>query len=113
MGEKITLLKAEDYVSGNAYIQPDKGKKYMKLTFEFENTSDNTLYVSSFNFEAYADGYAMEQQYMDGVNLDASLSKGNQTKGTVLFEVPEDAEKITVEYMSNFWSDDKVKFIVK
>lgn len=113
MNEKVTLLSVEDYTSENEFIQPAEGNKYIKLTFEFENTSEDTLYVSSFNFEAFADDYSVEQVFIDDESLDATLSKDKKSKGAVYFEIPENADNILVEYMSNFWSDDKVKFKVK
>lgn len=55
----------------------------------------------------------MEQAYLDGMDLDATLSSGKQTKGSVFFEVPEDAENIVLEYETNFWTEDKIIFVVK
>lgn len=113
MDEKITLLSVEDYTSDNEFIQPGEGNKFIKLTFEFENNSDNSLYVSTYDFEAFADGYSVEQTYIDDEPLDATLSKDKKTKGSIYFEVPKEAENISVEYMSNMWTDDKVKFKIK
>lgn len=113
MDEKITLLSVEDYVSDNEFIQPEEGNKIIKLTFEFENNSEDSMYVSMYDFEAFADGYSVEQVYLDDEPLDATLSKDKKTKGAIYFEVPESAETISVEYMSNVWTDDKVKFKVK
>ena len=57
--------------------------------------------------------YDMEQAYMDEFDLDATLSAGKKTKGFVFFEVPKDAEKIFLEYETNFWTEDKIIFVVK
>lgn len=50
---------------------------------------------------------------MDGLDLDATLSAGKKTKGSVFFEVPKDAKNITVEYETNFWTENKIIFVVK
>lgn len=113
LDEKITLMSVEDYISDNEFIQPGEGNKFIKLTFEFENKGDDSLYVSMYDFEVFADGYSVEQIFIDDDPLDATLSKDKKTKGSVCFEVPEGAESISVEYMSNAWTDDKVKFKVK
>lgn len=70
--------------------------------------------VASWDFNCYADGYDMEQSYvLEGLDLDATLSPGKKTKGSVVFEVPEDAESIILEYETNFWTENKIVFIVK
>ena len=110
---RITYLSAEEYTSDNEFIQPKDGNVYYRMGFEFENISDSDEYISSWDFTCYADDYDMEQTYFDEMDLDATLSPGKKTKGYVYFEVPADSEKITLEYETNFWSEDKVVFIVK
>lgn len=110
---KISFNGAEEYVSDNEFMQPKDGNVYYKMDFEFENISDSDQHVSSFYFKCYADGYDMEQSYMDGMDLDATLSPGKKTKGSVFFEVPADSKEITLEYETNFWTEDKIIFIVK
>lgn len=111
---RISYVSAEEYVSDNEFIQPKDGHIYYKMDFEFENISDSDQYVSSWDFNCYADGYDMEQSYvLDGMDLDATLSPGKKTKGSVVFEVPEDAESIVLEYETNFWTENKIVFVVK
>lgn len=110
---KISFNGAEEYVSENEFIQPKDGNVYYKMDFEFENISDSEKNVSSWDFKCYADGYDMEQSYMDGMDLDATLSPGKKTKGSVFFEIPKDSKEITLEYETNFWTEDKIIFIVK
>lgn len=110
---RITYLSAKEYKSDNDFLQPEAGYVYYKIDFEFENISDSDHYVSSWDFDCYADDYDMEQTYMDGLDLDATLSAGKKTKGSVFFEVPKDAKNITVEYETNFWTENKIIFVVK
>lgn len=110
---KISFNSADEYTSDNEFMQPKDGNVYYKMDFEFENISDSDQYVSSFDFKCYADGYDMEQTYMDGLDLDATLSPGKKTKGSVFFAVPKDSKEITLEYETNFWTEDKIIFIVK
>lgn len=110
---RITFAAAEKYKSDNEFLQPKSGNVYYKMDFEFENISDTDQYVSSWDFVCYADNYDMEQTYMDGLELDATLSPGKHTKGSVFFEVPKDAKNIVLEYETNFWTEDKVIFVVK
>lgn len=110
---RITFVSAKEYQSDNQFIQPKAGNVYYEMEFEVENISDSNQNVSSWDFDCYADNYDMEQVYMDGMDLDATLSAGKKTKGSVFFEVPEDAKEISLEYETNFWTEDKIIFVVK
>ena len=110
---RISFLSAGDYTSDNEFLQPKKGNKYVQAEFEFENISDSDKYVSSWDFECYADTYSVEQTWLDAGSLDATLSKGKKTKGSVYFEVPEGAKEITLEYAVNYFTSDKIIFVVK
>lgn len=110
---KITFLSAEEYVSDNQFLQPKEGNTYYKIEFEVENIGDTDVLVSSWDWECYADGYSAEQAYFDAESIDATLSSGKKTKGSIFFEVPADAEEVILEYETNFWTEDKIIFVVK
>lgn len=110
---KISFLSAGEYETDNEFLEPEEGNVYYKMDFEFENVSKSDEYVSSFDFKCYADGYDMEQSYVDGMDLDATLSPGKKTKGSVFFQVPKDSKEITLEYETNFWTENKIVFKVK
>ena len=109
---RITFLKAEPYTE--EYDEPAKGHEFYKFEFEFVNISDSDQYVSSMDFNCYADGYDMESAYSSkDKDLDATLSAGKKTKGVVCFEIPKDAKNISLEYETDFWDESKVCFEVK
>lgn len=109
---RITFLKAEPFK--NEYDEASKGNEYYKFEFEFENISDSDQYISSADFNCYADGYDMESAYSSkDKDLDATLSAGKKTKGVVCFEIPKDAKNISLEYETNYWNESKVCFEVK
>ena len=112
---RISFLSAEEYVSDNQFIQPKEGYAYYKMEFEFENISDSDKSVSSMiGWNCYADSYKTDQTWIgDDNGLDASLSAGKKTKGAVFFEIPKDAQSIELEYETNFWTEDKLIFVVK
>ena len=43
-------------------------------------------------------------------HLSATISAGRKVKGTVTFEVPVDATVVEVEYLTNFWTSNRVVF---
>lgn len=110
---KISFISSGEYTSDNQFIQPKDGYVFYRMEFEFENLSDSDTYVSTANFTCYADDYDMEAKYFDSLDLNATLSKGKKTKGSVFFEVPKDAKEIVLEYELNFITEDKVIFKVK
>ena len=104
----------ENFTGYNRYASVKDGYKVIRAEFEFENLSTSDHYISSADFDCYADGYSCEKFYSvndDGIS--ATLSTGKKTKGAVYFEVPKDATSIVLEYELNFWTSERIKFIVK
>jgi RNA polymerase subunit RPABC4/transcription elongation factor Spt4 len=106
----ISYLSCEEYVSDNMFVQPQDGYHYITCTFEFENQSDSDEYISSLDFDCYADGASCDQIYIRDDELSATLSAGRKVQGTVTFEVPLDATVVEVEYLTNYWTSNRVVF---
>ena len=107
---KITYLSCEEYVSDNMFVVPADGYRFISCEFEFENVGTSDELVSSWSFDCYADGLNCKGAYIREDDLNATLSAGRKTKGTVTFEVPVDATVIEVEYLSNYWTSNRVVF---
>lgn len=117
--EKITMTEISNYTDYNEYLGPKDGNKIIALKFEVENINEDNdeLHVSSLSFNGYADGVSIDH-YIYGSDkyndLSATVGKGKKTIGYILFEVPKNANKITVEYNADFWADGTViEFIVQ
>lgn len=111
---KITYISAEEYQSDSQVIQPKDGYVYYRMEFEFENIGNVDQTVSSVaSWDCYADGYAMDAQYFGDDAIDATMSPGKKAAGAVYYEVPKDAKEITLEYETNFLSQNKIVFVVK
>ena len=112
--EKITMTEVNtNFTDYNEYLKPADGNKVIMLKFEVENVNNQNdeLYVSSLDFNAYADSIAVKAFYggNDKYNdLSATVGQGKKTVGYLLYEVPKDAKKITVEYNADFWIDGTV-----
>lgn len=107
---RITYLSCEEYVSDNMFLQPKDGYHYVSCEFEFENLGTSDEYISSLDFDCYADGVNCEDAYVRDDSISATLSAGRKTKGTVTFEVPVDAAVVEVEYLTNYWTSNRVVF---
>ena len=108
----ITLLSMDynfaDYYS-YAYVEDDC--RVIKANFEFENTGEYNEYVSYSDFECFADKFECDEFYsVEDAFFHLSLDPGETGVGTVYFEVPEDAEKIQIEFSLILYDDNKVVF---
>ncbi len=112
---KITFVSAGVYESDNEFLQPKDGCEYWQFELKFENISDTDQAVSSMmDWECYADNSKVDQSWVgDDSGLDATLSTGRETQGTIYFEVPQDAQSVELEYDVNFWQSDKIIFVGK
>lgn len=92
---KITLNKALMYSSiSSGYLTdtPADGKEFLVFFLDIENTSSDTVYLSSYDFDGYVDGYAVSSCYMlndiDGVGeLSVNLASGKKVSGFVAYEI--------------------------
>ena len=111
----VTLVAVDDdFKDYYSFASVDDDCKILKADFEFENMSNSDLYVSSYEFDCYADGYDCDAFWsVDDAGFSSSLSSGKKTTGSVYFEVPENATDITIEYTNNVWTSDRIAFRVK
>lgn len=118
--EKITMVEVNtNFTDHSEYSAPAAGNKYVMVKFEIENINEENdeLYVSSLNFNASADGVAVDTAYVGNDNykdLSATVGKGKKAIGYVFYEVPTSAQKITIDYNADFWTDgNSIEFIVQ
>ena len=109
----ITYLSSGEYTSDNMFMTPKDGYHYIYCEFEFENISDSDEHVSSYDFDCFADGSSCDGFFGMDDNLSATLSPKRKAKGTVAFEVPINAENVEVEFLTNYWTSDRIVFTYK
>ena len=113
-GLKITLNEISDWNSDNMFIQPKDGYKYIRAYFIMKNTNKTDRLLGSYDFSCYADDAKMESSYYGDDTLSfGNISSGKNIQGYVYFEVPKNAQKIEIEYETNWWTDGKAYFKVK
>ena len=117
---KITMTEVStDFKDYSEYQEPTSGYKYIMAKFEIENIDEKSdeQYISSLNFNAYADGIAVESKYIVNdiyKDISATLGKGKKTIGYVFYEVPINSTEITIEYSTDFWTDgNNIEFVVQ
>lgn len=113
---KITYKSCNsNFTDYSPYADIASGNKVIQAVFDFENISSTDISLN--NIDCYADGVKCEIFYsVDDYSSPTleSISSGRKlVDATVYFEVPENAEKIELEYEADFWDDEKYVFIVE
>lgn len=122
---KITLNDALMYSSiGNGYYvdTPVDGKEYLVFFLEIENLDDENVYISSYDFDGYVDGYSVSSESffddIDGVEqLSSDLAPGMKVNGYVAFEIDTTWQNFEIHFekfdLDFEDADDKFVFKVK
>ena len=110
---RITYLSSETYQSDNEFVQPRSGFHFVSCLLEYENNKSTDEFVSSMLFDCYADGINCEQSFVRDDDLSATISSGRKAKGTVTYEIPDDAEVVELEYVTNMWTSKRIVFTIK
>ena len=85
-GLNITLEKAEDWNSNNLFIQPENGKKFIRVYFTLENTNNSSRFLGSYDFSCYADNAKAKDRSIYGndvLSLGTEISKGRALQGYI------------------------------
>jgi hypothetical protein len=111
-GLKLTVVSFSDYVSDDEYCQPETGKKFVRVEIEAKNDGENNEYVSSFDFDCYANNASVSEGYTNAKDqlVGANLSDGKTVSGAIYYEIPEDATNIQLEYAYGISTNEKVVF---
>lgn len=112
-GLKITVnscnLNYTDYEDEYGWYAPEDGMKYISVSFTYENNDDTDKYASIYDYDCYADGTLCEETYyFSGDFINANLSSGRNVSFETFYVIPEDAQKIELEYTENVWTSEKV-----
>lgn len=116
---ELTLTSALMYSSiGESYYveTPAEGKEFLVFFFEVKNVSDESEYISSYDFSGYVDGYTNSVKYMfndiDGVEeLGTDLAPGMKTNGYVAFEVDQNWQEFEIHF-DDWFEDEELVFAV-
>ncbi len=109
---QIVYVASGIYHEENEFLQPEAGYRYLFIELACSNIgAEGDESISSFSFNAYADGYAAEQYFVGEEGLSATLSPGRSVTGRVYFTVPEEAQTVEIEYESKLFTDEKITFL--
>ncbi len=121
-GTAITVKDLEiSYISCNtnsknydSYTGPESGNKVVRAEFSFKNNGSSDIVLDG--FECYADGQKCESfcwgEDYNSCTLE-SVSAGRSLKSVEYFEVPSSSKEIELEFESDFWSSEKIIFVIE
>ena len=114
---KISINSADlnfsDYDDEYGWYTLEDGKKYISVSFTYENVGDSDAYVSIYDYKCYADGTLMEQTYYFNDDfINANISSGRNVSFETFYVVTTDAKEIELEYNELISLSDE-KIIIK
>ncbi len=98
----LTVESLEVIESDNQFSQPDEGYEYVEIVLLLENISDSELNISSWlNFDAYADGFSINEDISANVastyeTMNGTVASGKKLKGSLCYSVPEDWSELEI-----------------
>ena len=111
--QRIKYLSCEKDDSDNEFIRPAEGCSFWTLTFEFENLEKEERQVSIHDFSCYADGISCSRNLFRDDYISETIPGGRKARGTVTFEVPDQAATVEVEYASGNRGEPHVVFTAR
>lgn len=115
---KMTVESLNVIESNNQFAQPEEGKEFIEISLLIENISDNELNVSSLmNFDAYVDGFAINEDLSAQVasgkgSLDGTLASGKKLNGVLCYQVPLDWSELEITIDLGFTSKDEITLLL-
>lgn len=95
---------------------PKEGKEFLVLFFDIKNITDETKYISAYDFDGYLDDYTINNKYLsNNINnieeLGVNLAPGKKTRGYIAYEVEKEWQEFTICY-EDIFEDNKIVFTV-
>lgn len=108
---ETTLVNVTEYNStDNEFVKPEDGKIFVLCEFEIANNSKDDINVSSaMSFEAYCDGYSINQSFTGLIadqskpQLDGDVAAGKKMNGVIAYEVPAGYKELEIKFQPSFW----------
>lgn len=94
-----------NYTPEQDYLTPEDGKEFIVINITVKNTSDESQYVSNFDYKLNDDGLAVSASYFD-VTPDfeaGDLSAGASQTGNILYEVTKGENNLKLQYETSVY----------
>lgn len=114
---KLTIESLNEIDSDNQFAQPDDGYEFVEIALLLENISDKELHISSLlHFDAYVDGFSIEEDLSaqvasDKDSMDGTVAAGKKLKGVLCYQVPENWSELEIAVDLGYSSKDEITLI--
>lgn len=104
VGDQLLTVVSTRYLPGGQFLKPKDGTVWLALDCVVENVGSDAKTVSSLaQFKlADADGYQYMPTFAEGEkgDLNGNVAAGAKIRGEVVFEVPEKAKDVQLQFMN-------------
>lgn len=111
---KLTIESFGTIEDDNEFNKPDEGKEFVEIVMLAENTSKDNCYFSSADFDAYLDGFAIDEDFScrsasDNEYMSATLASGKKFRGSLCYQLPKDWKELEIIIdLNTFIDNDEV-----
>ena len=108
------IVNSVNFKSNYQYNNPDEGNEFVEINVTIENVGDSeesygTYDFSIVNSQGSKTDVDFETYTIDGGLSSGELIAGGKVTGNLVFQVPQNDEKLTLYYSPSFWSKKYVK----
>ena len=108
------IVNSVNFKSNYQYNNPDEGNEFVEINITLENVGDSeesygTYDFSIVNSQGSKTDVDVETYTIDGGLSSGELIAGGKVTGNLVFQVPQNDEKLTLYYSPSFWSEKYVK----
>ena len=117
---KITLTDAIIYDtigSDDNMLTSNEENEYLTFFFNVLNVSDESRYISAYNFSGKVDSISTNYKAFDGEidnvkELAKDLNNNEKTTGYIVYEVPKTWKSFVISYKENSFDKESISFTV-
>lgn len=107
----ITVHSVAGYTSGNEFLAPSSGKKFITADISQENAGDEATDYNTYDFKLQDNqDYAYDQAISDKEPSfgSGSLQTGQKTRGFITFEIPTANTPSKLIFTPSFWNNEQI-----
>ncbi len=96
------------------YVIPNDGYTFLVVQFDAKNISEEDDYLNRYDFEAYVDGFSVEQydEMVEEIDiLTGDVAAGKTMRGQLLYEIPADWQEFEIQFKESYDAD-KLVFVL-
>ncbi len=106
-GKTMAVNAVADYISGNQFLIPKSGNKFVAVDITLQNNSKDPYIYNALEFKLHDNqdySYDMAVSDKDPQLSSGTIQPGEKTRGFITYEIPEGNTPAKLEYTPGFWN---------